>query len=151
MKKDFKLCYIEGNFAYFTTQKLNEQWGDDWNDRPYEHNAGEPYEPFKDKLCYNEKTKTHDIHESDYTDGKPNWEIKKVCFFADGVLQEPQEVFYNGGNSPFCVEDINAKKVPWLQTSSYEEKNVKIWAGCSIEEFKKLVRKAGGKIYVEEK
>ena len=41
----YKLCYIEKNFAYFTTQDLEKQWGDDWDDAPYEHNAGTPYEP----------------------------------------------------------------------------------------------------------
>lgn len=39
-----KLCYVEDNFAYFTTQELSEQWGDDWDDAPYECNAGKPYE-----------------------------------------------------------------------------------------------------------
>lgn len=45
---NFKLCYIEssgsGGTAYFTTNDLDRQWGDDWNDAPYEHNAGSPYE-----------------------------------------------------------------------------------------------------------
>ena len=40
-----KLCYVEGNIAYFTTQDLDKQWGDDWDDAPYEHNAGLPYLP----------------------------------------------------------------------------------------------------------
>lgn len=45
--EDFKLCYVDStNTAWFTTQPLtgpNKQWGDDWNDSPYEHNAGQPY------------------------------------------------------------------------------------------------------------
>lgn len=45
--EDFKLCYVDGNnTAWFTTQPItgsNRQWGDDWNDSPYEHNAGQPY------------------------------------------------------------------------------------------------------------
>lgn len=45
--EDFKLCYVDGNnTAWFTTQPLtgpNKQTGDDWNDSPYEHNAGQPY------------------------------------------------------------------------------------------------------------
>ena len=45
--EDFKLCYVDSNnTAWFTTQPLtgpNKQWGDDWDDSPYEHNAGEPY------------------------------------------------------------------------------------------------------------
>lgn len=39
----YKLCYVEGNFAYFTIRPLKDQWGDDWNDAPYPSNAGEPY------------------------------------------------------------------------------------------------------------
>ena len=38
-----KLCYLENNIMYFTSD-IKNQWGDDWNDRPYEHNAGTPYE-----------------------------------------------------------------------------------------------------------
>lgn len=41
---DCKLCYIEDNTAYFTRKPLDEVWGDDWDDAPYEHNAGRPYE-----------------------------------------------------------------------------------------------------------
>lgn len=37
------LCFVKGCWAYFTPKKLSEEWGDDWNDAPYEHNAGEPY------------------------------------------------------------------------------------------------------------
>ena len=40
----YKLCYVSGCWVYFTTQALDKQWGDDWNDAPYEHNAGSPYE-----------------------------------------------------------------------------------------------------------
>lgn len=40
------LCYIydskDFKRAYFS--KTMEVWGDDWNDSPYEHNSGEPYE-----------------------------------------------------------------------------------------------------------
>ena len=38
-----KLCYLENNIMYFTSD-IENQWGDDWDDRPYEHNAGTPYE-----------------------------------------------------------------------------------------------------------
>lgn len=37
-----QLCYIKGDKAYFTSC-FEKQWGDDWNDTPYEHNAGAPY------------------------------------------------------------------------------------------------------------
>lgn len=37
------LCYVEGNFAYFTSKPLEETSGDDWDDAPYEHNAEPPF------------------------------------------------------------------------------------------------------------
>ena len=44
MNTELKLCYIDGAWAYFTTQALADVIGDDWNDAPYECNAGAPYE-----------------------------------------------------------------------------------------------------------
>lgn len=41
--KDLKLCYIRDNWAWFTDQPLDAVWGDDWDDRPYQDNAGDPY------------------------------------------------------------------------------------------------------------
>ena len=41
-----RLCYIDGGDAYFTERPLTgegKEWGDDWNDAPYEYNAGTPY------------------------------------------------------------------------------------------------------------
>lgn len=37
-----ELCYVCGNFAYFTNDWDNCS-GDDWNDAPYQYNAGLPY------------------------------------------------------------------------------------------------------------
>lgn len=38
-----RLCYVRNGFAFFTPRPRSEQTGDDWDDAPYEHNAGEPY------------------------------------------------------------------------------------------------------------
>jgi len=43
----YRLCYVDLPWVYFTTQDLDKQWGDDWDDAPYEHNAEEPYSPGK--------------------------------------------------------------------------------------------------------
>jgi hypothetical protein len=40
---NFKLCYFKDNFAYFTSDFEN-QTGDDWNDAPFDSNAGTPYD-----------------------------------------------------------------------------------------------------------
>lgn len=55
------LCYVDGKFAFFTTQSLEDQKGDDWNDRPWHSNAGDPYFP----------------REGD------NWQIVQIAFDAD--------------------------------------------------------------------
>lgn len=36
------LCYVDGPWAWFTDDP--NQTGDDWDDAPYQHNAGTPYE-----------------------------------------------------------------------------------------------------------
>lgn len=41
---DTKLCYVEKGDAYFTKLPLDKVWGDDWDDAPYECNAGLPYD-----------------------------------------------------------------------------------------------------------
>lgn len=51
-----QLIYIDGNFAYFKYLNPGDRvWGDDWNDVPYEHNAGEPYE--YDAICFFDSSK----------------------------------------------------------------------------------------------
>jgi len=137
--KNFKLCYVELPWCYFTTQELSEQWGDDWNDRPYEHNAGEPYEPSRKDLPDRAKKFPEDWNE----DGTPRWEIKKVAI--DNVcLEEPSEGHYN---SPYSVEDINKGEVPWLCSPKYLKDNIKIMAGCKLDEFTKIIQDNGGNVY----
>lgn len=82
----FKLCFVKDNFAYFTTKPLSEQWGDDWNDIPYECNAGIPYEDDRS-------------------------EIIKVAY--TGSLSTPSTVFRS---SEFSVEEINSGNIAWLRS-----------------------------------
>jgi hypothetical protein len=49
MKKEYRLCYIDGQKAWFT-DNFEKQWGDDWNDKPYECNAGEPYNSWSELI-----------------------------------------------------------------------------------------------------
>jgi hypothetical protein len=139
------LCYVKGDTAYFTTQELSKQWGDDWNDAPYEHNAGRPNEPSMHYYSDGRQEKRAcDWNE----DGTPKWEIIEVKFSSD--LYTPEDWHY--GSSPFSVEDINVGIAPWLATSKYSsDPKITIFAGATIEEFKRKVRESGGKIYVEEK
>ena len=142
--KNFKLCYIDkDNTAYFTTQDLNTQWGDDWDDRPYEHNAGIPYSPLKHYHTDGSSTKVHDDWNED---GTPKWELYKLKFESD-ILEKPSDYHWN---SPYSVRDINAGVVAWLRGELSDHTMIVIHAGTSIDEFKSKVRQAGGTIYVPE-
>ncbi len=113
-----KLCYVKNGTAYFTTKALSKQWGDDWNDAPYEHNAGLPYDEEN---------------------------IKVIKFEAE--LETPSDRAY-GNNSHYSAERINKRAIPWLQTPEYIEETVKIWAGISPEEFIGVIVKMGGKVWL---
>ena len=112
MENIYKLCYVDEGRCFFTPRDLDKQWGDDWNDRPYEHNAGYPYTEQKGEEV----------------------EIKKLIIepldFA--TIQEPCQGYHN---SPYSVEDINSGKVPWLEIATKNGYTEKIFAGISIEDF----------------
>lgn len=119
--------YVEGEkeyYAYFTDLvNFQDQWGDDWDDAPYEHNAGWPYD--------SERKDEHTILKvpfavvSENNNGSSHW----VKFPCD----------YGAGNSPFSVESINAGAVPWIFISYYsmsgKKKFLAINAGIDPIEF----------------
>lgn len=127
--KEPVLCYVDEDRAFFTTCDLDKQWGDDWNDAPYEHNAGDPY------LW------------ADYRDVPP-YEI--VMIMWSGPYDTPSS---GVANSHYSVDMINRGDIAWLRPWSYiKDKNVKpIPAGTTLSEFKRIMKEAGGKIFVEEK
>jgi hypothetical protein len=121
---DFVLCYVSLPWCYFTSQFLQKQWGDDWNDAPYEHNAGLPYD--------------------DYT-GKNRWQIIKVA--ADTSLSQPCDMF---PDHSFSVEQINAGAVSWLQNDMrWETPNVTIPAGTTLRDFISIIYSNGGSVYAK--
>lgn len=123
MGKTYKLCYVDGNKAYFT-DNFKKQWGDDWNDRPYEHNAEPPYTHY-------------------YEDGvEYPITIKEVFFEIPYWNYLPCD---GHTNSPYSVEMINKGAVAWIATPDFC-----IPAGCSLREFKKTIKKYGGKIFIME-
>jgi len=158
-----RLCYVERQWAYFTTRPIAEQWGDDWDDAPYEHNAGEPYEP----CWHNEPKHRNDpkakrgwkpgteaplavgelcrcrVCERDWNDdGTPAYEITKVAW--DGPFETPGG---SCGCSRFSVKDINSGAIAWLRSEGVNPP-VNIHAGDTLEEFKAKVRQAGGTVYI---
>lgn len=117
----YRLCYVADGFAYFTTQSLDEQWGDDWEDTPYEHNAGEPYQSREG--C------------------ETPWEILKVAFSSD-YYRLPHT---NHHNSPFSVRGINAGAVAWI---FFPFENIAINAGESLPTFIQKVELTKGTVYL---
>lgn len=74
---------------YFVEDDCNDYWGDDWDDKPYEHNAGTIYDEFV--------VGTMD-----------------VGFSLEYELIEPADDYRYGGNSPFCKEDFKNTKAPFV-------------------------------------
>ena len=82
---DFKK---KGNVVrfYLGDDNLNEWWGDDWNDVPYEHNAG---------AVYAEYVKSH----------------KDLSFGFDSLVLEPAD---GVSNSYWSKEDMIHRAVPCI-------------------------------------
>lgn len=82
---------IKGNTVrYYLAKdksKIKESWGDDWNDTPYEHNAGEVYREYVEK-------------------------IMDVFYPYDMIVTEPCDDWHYHGNSPFCKEDFKKRRAP---------------------------------------
>lgn len=135
MEKKFKLCYIDNDVAYFTSQNLSKQWGDDWNDAPYEHNAGTPYTP---SLYYFADGREEKSDKDWNKDGTPKWEIKSLLF-ESWKVHTPDDKY---ANSPYSVEDINKGKTPWLQSEKGE-----LFAGATIQEFVDFIKDNKGNVY----
>ena len=101
--------YIEGetdHYAFFTPV-FDKQWGDDWNDAPYEHNAGYPYD----------ETECEEKDEKGYSVWVEH-EILQVPFGISDTrmwIKYPDD--YGCGNSPFSVDDINHGAVAWIYGS----------------------------------
>lgn len=123
-----RLCYVDGTVAYFTTLPLEKQCGDDWNDVPYECNAGTPYR---------------------HRDEAEPWEIWTVSF-APGRLKDPTSDARAGYvmSTTWSVDAINAGATQWLTTRGQYarpgETHVDIWAGVNLDLFRELVKRAGG-------
>lgn len=125
MTSKFKLCYVEDGFAWFTTAPLDKQWGDDWNDVPYEHNASPPYEWREER-------------------GEPKYELMKLAY-DHGYAETPSDIA--GFNSHYSVQAINSGAVAWLVINRYGKDIKAIHAGCSLDEFIEIIKSTGGVVY----
>lgn len=125
--------YVAGEqelFAYFTPKDLAEQWGDDWNDIPYEHNAEMPYDDVvvetkitESGMCVASKVEHYDI-------------VVVLCCVKSNNYMLPKDYGY-GGNSPFSVDMIDGGAVAWIYDPADGKigNMTSIHAGCGLESF----------------
>lgn len=123
-----RLCYVEEPWAWFSSAPLDRQWGDDWNDAPYEHNAGTPYD-WRDYMSER---------------GIEPYTLVKVAFDGDFETPCSGEV-----NSRWSVQAINAGQVAWLRTSRWRSdvRPDAIHAGATLDEFRAFVQRNEGHVY----
>ena len=81
----------KGNLVRFWlgNDECADYYGDDWNDTPYEHNAGKVYDEFI----------------SGYVD---------VFFPFDYTVMEPSDDWHYSRNSPYCKDDMRDRICPCI-------------------------------------
>jgi len=96
--KQYKVIDFEkrGNVVRFYLGNIddNDYWGDDWDDRPYEHNAGTVYGA------------------SEYVE---------YGFPLTVAVNEPADDWHYNGNSPYSKEDFKNQKAPCIILTKLQE------------------------------
>ncbi len=129
---DFCLCYVDSRdkFAWFTSIPLEKQWGDDWDDAPYEHNAGEPY----------------DDHKPSPDGERVKHRLVEVAWRSEHMM--PSEAYVN---SPYSVQRINGGEVAWLASPTRRgivNVSTHIYAGTTLRDFIMKIKSCGGEVYL---
>lgn len=145
-EQGYKLCYVdfargkaynEDNYewipfddedetihyqAFFTPIDLKDQWGDDWDDAPYEYNAGEPCEHYYDN------------------EGQHEINIYVVHFAVpkeEKTLLMPNDFCVGNYGSCVSVSQINSGMVAWMYAREGHKASdgFAIQAGTKIDAF----------------
>jgi hypothetical protein len=117
---EHRLCYVDPPWAYFAACPPTEVWGDDWDDAPYQHNAGTPSCP-----CVVLAYRGGDL-------GAPGDRGRGAAEFLS-----VEEI--NRGLAPWLATD-----------RYHEGEPVVIPAGVTVAEFHRLVELAGGEVYARQ-
>lgn len=110
---------------YLGEDNLEDWYGDDWDDTPYEHNAGSVYEEFVSETI-------------------------DLAFNFNCLILEPQDDWQNNGNSNWCKNDMKDRLVPCIivvpNEPDYDDNNfskyicsdkiIRIYFGDSLESLK---------------
>lgn len=149
-----RLCYVDLDEddevfrAYFTTLPLAKQWGDDWDDAPYESNAGPPYTPSRpsghSQDCGCPSCDPPFDPESPSTS---TWHVASVLF--DAPLERPASPAGFEGVAKGCsVLGINGGWAPWLRCPPDSGGQETISAGTPLSDFLARIPRLDGKAYL---
>lgn len=143
--------FIKGTkekFAYFTDIDLKDQWGDDWDDAPYEHNAECPYDDNYVEIPIEEQRFLGDNEYAVSLTSNPDGSTKRLKKIEHNIVKipfailnsdvkEPKDFTSDGCNSHFAVNDINSGLIPWLYLPSRGKNcnGIAIHAGCNPIDF----------------
>ena len=139
---DYRLCYVDRNDdkvdkdedithygyqLYFTTALMKDQWGDDWDDAPYDLNASDPY----------------DTHRIDGERVEHIILVLQIWVKAEDWLMMPLDFSYNS----FAVSDINSGAVAWLYKPAEGKScnGISVHAGMTPQEVSWMI----GHLFVE--
>lgn len=109
---------------------LKNNGGDDWDDVPYEDNAGEPYTHWFEEIkhkppVYEKQYKEHSIYIETLYFETNDWNERKPCDVGR-----------------FSVEEINKGAVAWIITDKFC-----IRAGTTMKDFIQIIEENGGAIW----
>ena len=97
----------KGNVIRLYFGEDDQYWGDDWNDAPYEHNAGQVYDEFV--KCYIE-----------------------YAFPLNYFITEPADDYSYRGNSPYSKQSMKNEKCPCLIITKDDENYSELFLSYSI-------------------
>ncbi len=149
-REKYKLCFVEDYDndephllkLYFTPLSLEDQWGDDWDDAPYEHNAEPPY---------TQNYKAESLGVWDGCAHYPKIEIKTLFLEISDWNQEFFTPRTGYSNSRYSVQDINLGMVPWVTVKEFGKPNIYLRAGMEYSSLIKQCQEIGIKVYVEKR
>lgn len=146
--EDYKLCFVRtldsdnAHVLFFTPFDARNVTGDDWDDKPYEHNASEPY--------YARLGSYKDVHSKKETGAvMEDVEDKMVKVLIYGyetvVLISPCSYVFN---SDYSVEDINNGIVPWIVAKWSENETLREETIMANATYAEVVEKLSNVVYL---
>ena len=123
----------KGNVVKLFFGDEKDYYGDDWDDTPYEHNAGEVYPQFVKQTV-------------------------DVVFPYRYDVFEPSDDWHYNGNSPYCKDDFKEGKAPCIivikdvdyfdeySTELDSDDNLKIYFNTAYSELIEKIKQFGGTV-----